>query len=224
MMKSSSRPVEIDMNLEPAQLEIEEGAALNVQIYASANLPTRHGKFRIVAFTNNRDGKEHIAILRGDVEGAEHLPTRIHSECLTGDVFGSLKCDCRQQLELALDRLAVLDAGLILYMRQEGRGIGLANKIKTYALQELGLDTVEANLHLGFDDDLRDYEIAARMIHLLGIRSVNLMTNNPKKVQGLTESGVEVSKRMPILIQPNAFNKRYLRVKKEKSGHLLMQL
>ena len=138
----------------------------DLKIHAEARLPTRWGAFRIVAFKNTVDHKEHVAVVRGDIRGVRGLYTRLHSECLTGDVFGSLKCDCREQLELALETVASLKSGLILYMRQEGRGIGLANKIAAYSLQDDGLDTVEANQHLGFDDDMRDYDIAAGMIRL----------------------------------------------------------
>ncbi|OIP30789.1 MAG: GTP cyclohydrolase II [Deltaproteobacteria bacterium CG2_30_63_29] len=194
---------------------------LSVEIVAEAKLPTRYGHFRIVAFRNNKDHKDHVALIHGDVNGAENVPTRLHSECLTGDVFGSLRCDCRQQLEVALEQLGDLECGLILYMRQEGRGIGLANKIAAYALQDTGLDTVEANYHLGFDDDLREYDVAARMFDLLGVESVNLMTNNPKKIVGLEENGVTVCARTPILVPANPHNQRYLTTKKKKSGHLL---
>ena len=202
----------------------EAPAELIVELHATASLPTRHGLFKIVAFTNNTDGKEHVAIIKGDVEGAKSIPVRVHSECLTGDVFGSLRCDCRQQLEEALTHLSSLERGLILYMRQEGRGIGLANKVKAYALQEEGYDTVEANLHLGFDDDMRSYAVAAEMLKLLKIESVDLMTNNPRKIEGLERSGIIIARRTPILIEPNPHNHRYLKTKKNKSGHLLLHL
>lgn len=194
---------------------------LSVEVVAEAKLPTRHGHFRIVAFRNNKDRMDHVALIQGDVEGVENIPTRLHSECLTGDVFGSLRCDCRQQLEVALEQLGQLECGLILYMRQEGRGIGLANKIAAYALQDTGLDTVEANHHLGFDDDLREYDVAAKMFNLLGVESINLMTNNPKKINGLEANGVTVCSRTPILVPANPHNQRYLSTKKQKSGHLL---
>lgn len=194
---------------------------LSVKIYARAALPSKYGQFEIVAFKNNRDGKDHVAIVHGDLEGASRVATRIHSECLTGDVFGSLKCDCGPQLELALQEIAEADAGIILYMRQEGRGIGLANKVKAYSLQDLGMDTVEANHHLGFDDDLRDYEISAEMIKLLGPESIVLMTNNPKKVKGLKDAGVAVEGRQSIRTTPNPHNYSYLETKRLKSGHLL---
>jgi GTP cyclohydrolase II len=194
---------------------------LEVKVFASAALPTRYGQFRIVAFVNNRDGKEHIAIVQGDVTGKKGVLTRIHSECLTGDVFGSLKCDCGPQLDRALEEIAQDEVGLILYMRQEGRGIGLANKVKAYSLQDGGMDTVEANRHLGFDDDLRDYEISAEMIKLLGVESIELMTNNPSKVDGLKAFGVEVTGRRALKMTPNPHNYLYLETKRLKSGHLL---
>lgn len=200
---------------------LEEADGLVVHKYAEADLPTKHGKFRIVAFVNNLDFKEHIAIVKGAVDGQKAVPTRVHSECLTGDVFGSLKCDCGEQLDRALDVVADSELGIILYMRQEGRGIGLANKIKAYSLQDEGMDTVEANLHLGFDDDLRDYSVAAEMLRLLGVESIELITNNPRKVDGLENEGVEVSERRPLKVLPNPHNVRYLETKRKKSGHLL---
>jgi len=192
-----------------------------IQIYAQARLPTQHGIFQAVSFRDQRQNVEHLAVVQGEVAGARQVTTRIHSECLTGDVFDSLRCDCRQQLEMALGALAKVERGVIIYMRQEGRGIGLANKIAAYALQDQGLDTVEANLHLGFDDDLRSYEVAAGIIHALGIVSVDLYTNNLRKVEGLESHGVVVERRLPIIITANPYNRRYLDVKKRKSGHLL---
>ena len=194
---------------------------LIVEKYAEAELPTRYGKFRIIAFVNNRDEKEHVAIINDDVAGHENVLTRIHSECLTGDVFGSLKCDCGEQLDRALETIGEAERGIVLYMRQEGRGIGLAEKIKAYSLQDEGLDTVEANQHLGFDDDLRDYTIAARMLELIGVASIKLMTNNPKKVQGLLNEGIEVTRRIPLKVLPNPHNVHYLETKRKKSGHIL---
>jgi GTP cyclohydrolase II len=193
----------------------------NVTLHAEAKLPTRWGEFRIFAFKNTIDQKEHVAVVRGDIRGVESVHTRVHSECLTGDVFGSLKCDCRDQLEKALQTISKLDAGLILYMRQEGRGIGLANKIAAYSLQDAGMDTVQANEHLGFDDDLREYDVAAGMLELLGPSSIELMTNNPSKVEGLERRGIVVSSRLPIVTPPNEHNLFYLKTKREKSGHLI---
>ena len=190
-----------------------------VRIVAVAELPTRFGDFHVVSFWNNRDEKEHLAIVRGDVVGAEDVDTRLHSECLTGDALGSLRCDCRDQLTHALERIAALDRGLLLYLRQEGRGIGLINKIRAYALQDRGMDTVEANRALGFRDDERDYAIAAHMIHSLGVKSVRLMTNNPEKIDQLVQHGVQVHGRIPHVIPPNEHNRFYLETKADRSGH-----
>jgi GTP cyclohydrolase II len=192
-----------------------------VRVDAVADLPSRFGTFRIVAFWNNRDGKDHIAMVHGDVMGAEDLPTRLHSECLTGDVMGSLRCDCRDQLEAALETLGAMERGVLLYMRQEGRGIGLANKVRAYALQDRGLDTVEANLALGFRDDERDYAIAAHMLASLNVGSVRLMTNNPSKIQQLQQLGIKVSGRIPHVMPPNEHNRFYLQTKAARSGHYL---
>ena len=192
-----------------------------VRVVAVADLPSRFGKFRIVAFWNNRDGKEHIAMVHGDVMGAEDLPTRLHSECLTGDVMGSLRCDCRDQLEVALRRIGAMERGLVLYMRQEGRGIGLANKVRAYALQDQGLDTVDANLVLGFRDDERDYAIAAHMLVSLNVDSVHLMTNNPKKIRQLEQHGIKVTGRIPHVVPPTEHNRSYLETKAARSGHYL---
>ena len=192
-----------------------------VRIVAVAKLPSRFGDFRVVAFWNNRDQKDHLAILHGDVVGAADVPTRVHSECLTGDVLGSLRCDCRDQLETALVRIGALERGVVLYLRQEGRGIGLANKIRAYALQDRGLDTVEANLALGFRDDERDYAVASHMLLSLGIGSIQLMTNNPDKVNQLTKYGVKVSRRLPHLLPPNPHNQFYLETKARRSGHYI---
>jgi GTP cyclohydrolase II len=190
-----------------------------VKIMGVADLPTRFGHFRIVAFWNNRDVKEHVAIIKGDILEAEDVPTRLHSECLTGDAIGSLRCDCRDQLEAALSRIDKLDRGMVLYLRQEGRGIGLINKVRAYQLQDQGLDTVEANIALGFRDDERDYAIAAHMIGSLTVRSIQLMTNNPRKVQQLTDYGVSVTNRLPHLLPPNPYNRFYLETKRNRSGH-----
>jgi len=192
-----------------------------VRVVAMAELPTRFGDFHIVAFENNRDGKEHIAITKGDVIGAENVPVRLHSECLTGDVMGSLRCDCRDQLEAALKTIGQMERGMVLYLRQEGRGIGLINKIRAYSLQDEGLDTVEANLALGFRDDERDYAVAAHMLMSLKIRSIQLMTNNPKKMNQLTRYGIDVTGRIPHIMPPNEHNRFYLETKAAKSGHLI---
>jgi GTP cyclohydrolase II len=192
-----------------------------VRIVAMAELPTRFGDFHIVAFENNRDGKEHVAITKGDVIGAENVPVRLHSECLTGDALGSLRCDCRDQLETALTTIGQMERGLVLYLRQEGRGIGLINKIRAYSLQDEGLDTVEANLALGFRDDERDYAVAAHMLMSLKIKSVQLMTNNPRKINQLTQYGIQVNGRIPHIMEPNEHNRFYLETKAIKSGHMI---
>jgi len=192
-----------------------------VRVVAVADLPTRFGRFRLVGFWNNRDAKEHVALVHGEVVGAGEVPVRLHSECLTGDVMGSLRCDCRDQLTEGLAAIRRHERGALLYLRQEGRGIGLINKIRAYALQEAGLDTVEANLALGFRDDERDYAVAAHMIHSLGIRSVQLITNNPNKVAQLTQHRVVVAGRIPHVIPPNEFNRFYLETKARKSGHFI---
>ncbi len=192
-----------------------------VKIISIADLPTRFGDFQIVAFENNKDGKEHIAIVRGDVTDGEDIPVRLHSECLTGDALGSLRCDCRDQLEAALTAIGQEEKGIVLYLRQEGRGIGLGNKIRAYALQDYGMDTVEANLALGFRDDERDYAVAAHMLQSLKVQSVQLMTNNPRKLDELTRYGVRISGRIPHILPPNPHNEFYLRTKAEKSGHLI---
>lgn len=192
-----------------------------VRIAAIGELPSRFGDFHVVAFYNNRDDKEHAAIVHGDVCGGEDVPVRVHSECLTGDAIGSLRCDCRDQLEAALRQIGQTDKGIVLYMRQEGRGIGLTNKIRAYGLQDHGYDTVEANVALGFRDDEREYSVAAHMLFSLRVKSIKLMTNNPRKINDLTQHGVVVSKRIPLIIPPNPHNEFYLKTKAEKSGHLI---
>jgi GTP cyclohydrolase II len=192
-----------------------------VKVDGVAELPTRFGRFRIVAFSNNRDGKEHLALVHGEVMGQKDVPTRMHSECLTGDALGSLRCDCRDQLELALRTLASGERGLLLYLRQEGRGIGLTNKIRAYSLQDHGLDTVEANRALGFRDDERDYAIAAHMLASLNVESIKLLTNNPDKIRQLQQHGIVVSARVPHAIPANEHNRFYLQTKATRSGHLL---
>src|SRR5207248_5887487 len=196
-------------------------AGVCVRIEAVAELPSRFGRFRIVAFWNNRDGKEHVAMVHGDVLGAEDVPPRLHSECLTGDVMGSLRCDCRDQLEVALQRLGSMPRGLLLYLRQEGRGIGLINKVRAYALQDRGLDTVEANLALGFRDDERDYAVAAHMLASLNVGSIQLMTNNPNKLRQLEQLGTKVTGRIPHVMPATEYNRFYLETKAARSGHMM---
>ncbi len=192
-----------------------------VQLVAHAHLPTRFGDFELFGFYDARDDKEHTAVVRGVVKGREAVPVRVHSECHTGDVLGSLRCDCRDQLEAALTFIGAQEAGAVLYMRQEGRGIGLLNKIKAYRLQELGLDTIEANRFLGYPGEGRDYGVAAKMLSLLGIQSVALITNNPDKIDKLTAEGVKVVERISVIAPTNPHNEGYLSVKREKMGHLL---
>ncbi len=196
-------------------------SGLEVEIASTAKLPSRFGDFTIYVFKNDQDDKEHLAMVHEEVFGAEDVVTRVHSECLTGDVLGSLRCDCRDQLERSLRHVGALPRGIVLYMRQEGRGIGLTNKIRAYGLQERGLDTVEANHALGFDDDLRNYDIAAAMLRTLGVGSIRLMTNNPDKVQKLEREGIVVRDRIPLAIPPNPHNRNYLATKARRSGHLL---
>lgn len=184
-------------------------------------LPTEYGEFRAIAYSNDMDDNIHLAITRGDIKPDEAVLVRVHSECLTGDVFGSKRCDCGEQLHRAMEMVNKEGRGVILYMRQEGRGIGLANKLKAYELQDKGLDTVEANLKLGFKPDLRDYGIGAQILIDLGVREMRLMTNNPKKIVGLEGYGLKVVERVPIETSPHDKNIIYLKTKKRKLGHML---
>jgi GTP cyclohydrolase II len=190
-----------------------------VRIEAIADLPSRFGDFQIVAFSNTRDRKEHVAVIKGQVLHGESVPVRLHSECLTGDAIGSLRCDCRDQLEAALKMLGRMDTGILLYLRQEGRGIGLVNKVRAYSLQDAGLDTVQANEALGFHDDERDYAVAAHMLRSLKVRSIRLITNNPRKMQQLAALGISILDRIPHVMEPNEYNRFYLETKATKSGH-----
>ncbi len=192
-----------------------------IERVAEARLPSKYGEFKIVAYRSAVDPGEHIALTIGDWTENDPVLSRIHSECLTGDVFGSLRCDCGEQMDLALQTLGQAGTGALLYMRQEGRGIGLHNKIKAYSLQDTGLDTVDANKQLGFDSDLRHYDIAAQMLLDLGIKKIRLLTNNPKKVVGLTGLGVEIVDRVEIEIPPNDENLDYLETKRSRMGHFL---
>jgi 3,4-dihydroxy 2-butanone 4-phosphate synthase/GTP cyclohydrolase II len=188
---------------------------------AEADLPTRYGHFRTVAFHCEADGKTHIALVKGDINPHESVLVRVHSECLTGDVFGSMRCDCGNQLADAMCMIEREGKGVVLYMRQEGRGIGLGNKIRAYHLQDEGLDTVEANQRLGFPPDMRDYGTGAQILVALGVSKMRLMTNNPKKMVGLEGYGLEVVERVPIETGACAYNMGYLRTKKDKMGHML---
>jgi 3,4-dihydroxy 2-butanone 4-phosphate synthase/GTP cyclohydrolase II len=188
---------------------------------AEVHLPTSHGEFTAIAFREKLSGKHHVALVRGDVDGAENVLVRVHSECLTGDVFHSLRCDCGEQLEQALSRLAAEECGVLLYMTQEGRGIGLLNKLKAYELQESGLDTVEANLELGLPADAREYGIGNQILSDLGLTTIRILTNNPKKLTGIEGFGLTVVEQVPIETEPTDENRRYLETKREKLGHRL---
>ncbi|MBR4684690.1 MAG: bifunctional 3,4-dihydroxy-2-butanone-4-phosphate synthase/GTP cyclohydrolase II [Spirochaetia bacterium] len=187
---------------------------------AKAKLPTDYGDFDIYGYVNDITGENHIALLKGDIGDGENVLCRVHSECMTGDVFGSKRCDCGQQLHKAMELIQQEGRGVVLYMRQEGRGIGLINKLKTYVLQEQGCDTVEANLKLGFQPDLREYWIGAQILRDLGVKSLRLMTNNPNKVYGLDGFGLRVAERVPIEVEPQQYDRFYLQTKKDKMGHI----
>jgi len=188
---------------------------------ASAKLPTRYGEFEMIGFENLITKEHHVALVKGDVYNGDPVLIRVHSECLTGDAFGSLRCDCGQQYDAAMKKIAEEGRGILLYMRQEGRGIGLINKIKAYHLQDQGLDTVEANLALGFGADMRDYGIGAQILSDLGVKKLILMTNNPRKMVGLAGYGIEIVDRVPIQLNHNESNENYLKTKKSKLGHML---
>jgi GTP cyclohydrolase II len=200
-----------------AEAPLSEG----VRLLALARLPTEFGHFRVAAFENAVDGREHVALIHGNVVNQRAVPVRMHSECMTGDAFGSLRCDCRAQLHAALRRIKEHPCGVLLYLRQEGRGIGLNNKLRAYQLQDHGLDTVDANLALGFQDDERDYRAAAEMLKRLKIQSVNLITNNPNKLAQLDAHGVPVEDRIAHVMRVNAHNADYLATKAQRSGHLI---
>ncbi len=192
-----------------------------VRRIAEAKLPTIYGNFKSIAYKSDTDPSEHIALVMGDVATDEPVLTRVHSQCITGEVFGSLRCDCGEQLDMAMKAIAKEGRGVMLYMRQEGRGIGMHNKIRAYALQDKGLDTVEANLSLGFPADLRDYGIGAQILADLGLHNIRLLTNNPRKVIGLESYGLKVVETLPIICAPNPHNQRYLETKQKKLGHIL---
>ncbi|AJA46248.1 riboflavin biosynthesis protein RibBA [Clostridium pasteurianum DSM 525 = ATCC 6013] len=203
-------------------VEYRKANEILIKVVSEANMPTKYGDFKIIGYENSINGDYHIALVKGDISSDSEAPlVRIHSQCLTGDVFGSSRCDCGDQLHEAMKKIDEAGKGIILYMSQEGRGIGLLNKIKAYKLQDNGMDTVEANLALGFPDDLREYWISAQMLKSLGVKKINLMTNNPRKINSMSKYGIEIVNRVPIQSPSNSNNKFYLKTKKEKLGHLL---
>ena len=215
----------LDMKMISVQdlIEFRRRTEKLVEKTAEVNFPTKFGNFKLHLFKSQLDDHHHLAVVKGEVGGEEPVLVRVHSQCLTGDIFGSLRCDCQDQLHYALRLIEKEGKGVVLYMRQEGRGIGLVAKIKSYMLQDQGKDTVEANEALGFADDLRDYGIGAQILWELGIRQIRLLTNNPKKIVGLEGYGLEVVERLPIEIEPNEINFYYLETKRDKMGHLILQ-
>ena len=197
------------------------GRELCIRLVGVADFPSTSGDFKILAFYNNKDEKDHIALVKGDVRSEESVLTRLHSSCLTGDALGSERCDCGLQLHVALNRIDREGLGILLYMQQEGRGIGLANKIKAYQLQDKGLDTFDANLHLGFGPDQRDYDISAAILAKLGVKSIRLLTNNPDKVKQLRSYGVDIVEQVPLEVPANENNLKYMLAKKKRFGHKL---
>jgi 3,4-dihydroxy 2-butanone 4-phosphate synthase/GTP cyclohydrolase II len=202
-------------------IEYRRGHEQLVERVTTVSMPTAYGDFSAIAFREKLTGKHHVALVKGDVDGAQDVLVRVHSECLTGDVFHSLRCDCGEQLEQALQRIASEERGVLLYMAQEGRGIGLLNKLRAYELQENGLDTVEANLELGFQPDMRDYGIGNQILADLGLTTIRILTNNPKKITGIEGYGLEVVEQVPIETEPTPQNSRYLATKRDKLGHKL---
>lgn len=193
----------------------------HLRFVVSAKLPSEFGTFRLYGFEDTRDGQEHVAIVNGDVTKQSSVLTRIHSECLTGDALGSLKCDCRPQLIKSLEQIGAAERGIVLYLRQEGRGIGLLNKLRAYELQDCGYDTLEANLKLGLPADARKYDIAADILNYLAVESVNIMTNNPDKIEQLRREGIVIAERIEHSMVSNQYNEQYLKTKNLKFGHMI---
>jgi GTP cyclohydrolase II len=218
---SSGVDLSASLDIECGQSPGPDNGTSGVEWVACARLPTRFGVFTIIGFRDRSNGKEHTAMVHGNVMDRADCPVRVHSECHTGDIWTSLRCDCRDQLEKSLGYIQSQECGAVIYLRQEGRGIGLFNKLKAYNLQDLGLDTVEANLQLGLPNDTRSYRAAADIIRLLQIRSVALLTNNPEKIHGLEAEGIPVTRRIPVIIPANDHNRRYLNTKKKRLGHFL---
>ena len=212
---------QVDMLLDASEKQVCATDECCVQLVAIAELPSRFGEFQVCGFVSPCDGKEHTAIIKGDVVNKEAVLTRVHSECLTGDVMGSKRCDCRDQLLESLKRVEEEGTGVVLYLRQEGRNIGLTAKIRAYALQDQGLDTIDANVHLGYKPDERDYGIAANILKNLKIKSIRLLTNNPEKIEQLTEAGIKIVERIPLITIPTEFSREYLSTKARRAGHLL---
>ncbi|MFC1803330.1 GTP cyclohydrolase II [Thermoproteota archaeon] len=194
---------------------------LCINLVAVADLPSEYGSFKILGFANNKDNKDHIAVVKGKVLSEENVLARLHSSCLTGDALGSRRCDCGPQLHTALKLMELEGLAVLLYMQQEGRGIGLVNKVKAYQLQDSGMDTYDANLHLGFEPDARDYEVSAAMLQKLGVKSVRLLTNNPDKIRQLSQYGIKVNERVPLEIPVHKDDEDYMRTKRERFGHQL---
>ena len=215
---------QIDLLLDTSEKQVCVTDECCVQLVAVADLPSRFGEFQICGFISPCDQKEHTAIIKGDVVDKEGVVTRVHSECLTGDVMGSKRCDCRDQLLESLKIIEKEGTGIVLYLRQEGRNIGLTEKIRAYALQDKGLDTIDANIHLGYKPDERDYGIAANCLKNLKVKSIKLLTNNPEKIQQLMAAGIKIDERLPLIIEPSEHSRAYLETKAARSGHLLGDL